>query len=408
MDGFSLNNEFVQVIRFMRHGGRRIKRIGRLQEERQDRMIIGSGTIRMESTRSYAAQSKQKSAVVVGKNDLQNGGSEATLRSSSETSGSRFEGKTFFTQMLKAGTDDEVTAEMEQSLLGKRGQLSIEKVESYQDRASMKTIREQSLFYLLRHLHQMFRHRGGMRELQELQNGVVYQSSGNVTPIAVMENSYSYEEAEETTFTTQGKVVTADGREISFDLSLDMSRKFREYYYEREEIYATQNENASFIDPLVINLDSSIANVSDQKFMFDIDSDGILDSISGLNSGSGYLALDKNGDGIINDGSELFGTATGDGFADLAAYDDDGNGWIDENDEIWSKLLIWTKDENGKDMLYHLKDKGVGAICLEKVDTDFSLKSLKDNAMNGKIRKTGIFLYENGNVGTMQHLDLAR
>ena len=42
-------------------------------------------------------------------------------------------------------------------------------------------------------------------------------------------------------------------------------------------------------------------------------------------NGSGYLALDKNGDGTINDGSELFGTRNGDGFADLAQYDEDGN-----------------------------------------------------------------------------------
>ena len=40
---------------------------------------------------------------------------------------------------------------------------------------------------------------------------------------------------------------------------------------------------------------------------------------------------------------------TGDGFKDLAMYDEDGNGWIDENDEIFSKLLIWSKDENGND-----------------------------------------------------------
>ena len=75
-----------------------------------------------------------------------------------------------------------------------------------------------------------------------------------------------------------------------------------------------------------------------------------------------FLALDKNGDGRMNDGSELFGTASGDGFKDLAAYDEDGNGWIDENDSIYSQLKIWTKDENGKDHLIDLKDADVGAI----------------------------------------------
>mgnify|MGYP000465316364 CR=1 FL=1 len=54
-----------------------------------------------------------------------------------------------------------------------------------------------------------------------------------------------------------------------------------------------------------------------------------------LQGGSGYLALNKNGDGVINDGSELFGTASGDGFYDLSMYDEDGNGWIDENDHAY-------------------------------------------------------------------------
>ena len=66
--------------------------------------------------------------------------------------------------------------------------------------------------------------------------------------------------------------------------------------------------------------------------------------------------MDRNGDGKINDGSELFGTKSGDGFKDLASYDADGNGWIDENDAIFSQLKIWTKDEDGKDKL----------ICTEK------------------------------------------
>ena len=115
-----------------------------------------------------------------------------------------------------------------------------------------------------------------------------------------------------------------------------------------------------------------------------------------------------NGDGKINDGGELFGTKSGDGFSDLAKYDSDGNGWIDGADEIWEKLLIWTKDEKGNDKLYHLSDLGVGAIGLGRVSTQFALNSEKDNHNNAMIRKTGIFLYENGTVSTVQHLDLAR
>ena len=37
---------------------------------------------------------------------------------------------------------------------------------------------------------------------------------------------------------------------------------------------------------------------------------------------------------------KLFGTSSGDGFKDLAEYDEDGNGWIDENDSIFNRLKV--------------------------------------------------------------------
>ena len=216
-------------------------------------------------------------------------------------------------------------------------------------------------------------------------------------------------EQEDTSFSTVGTVRTKDGREINFNVNVNMSRRCEEYY--REELNVAQ---FSLYDPLVINLDTDATELSDQTFYFDLNADGEEEEISML-KGSGYLALDKNGDGVINDGSELFGTGNGDGFADLARYDEDGNGWIDENDSIWSKLKIWCKDEKGNDVLYKLSDKGVGAICLQNVSTDFTLQgdrtardgTTEANATNGAIRKTGIFLYENGNVGTVQHVDMA-
>jgi len=210
------------------------------------------------------------------------------------------------------------------------------------------------------------------------------------------------EQTENTYFSTVGTVRTADGREINFNVEVGMSRAFQQYYRQDLELASFQ-----MCDPLVINLDTDVAELSDQKFFFDIDADGKEDEISQLSQKSGYLALDHNGDGKINNGSELFGAASGDGFADLAKYDEDGNGWIDENDDVWSKLQIWCKDENGRDVLYRLVDKGVGAICLQRAATDFTLQGANGQT-NGAIRSTGIFLYENGNVGTLQHVDVAK
>lgn len=210
-----------------------------------------------------------------------------------------------------------------------------------------------------------------------------------------------YTETENTSFSTTGVVKTADGREINFNLDVSMSRSFSQYTKE------TVENVAAFIDPLVINLNGNIAEVSDQKFYFDLDADGEEELISRLCEDSGYLALDKNEDGQINDGSELFGTASGDGFKDLSAYDNDNNGWIDENDEIWNKLKIWVQDEQGNSQLYSLAEQGVGAICLQNASTEFNQRGTTGE-INAAIRNTGIFLYENGNVGTIQHLDLAK
>lgn len=263
---------------------------------------------------------------------------------------------------------------------------------------ALQSIKQQCVDYLLELL---FNFRGQ----RSAGNSPIAAAAGGTTMYTVQgyQAQYYHMEEENTTFSTQGTVKTADGRELSFNLEFGMSRRFEEYY---EENYVT-SINTKFKDPLVINLDTNIAQVSDQKFFFDLDCDGKEEEISSLQAGSGFLALDLNGDGKINDGSELFGTKSGDGFKDLSRYDSDGNGWIDEADPIWEKLLIWTKDEDGEDKLYHLSDLGVGAIGLSQVGTQFSLNSEKTNETNAMIRKTGIFLYENGAVSTLQHLDMA-
>lgn len=208
-------------------------------------------------------------------------------------------------------------------------------------------------------------------------------------------------EYESTNFMTQGKVQTADGRSIDFNVAFSMSRACS------TTINSMEISNYILTDPLVINLDTDMTEISDQKFFFDIDSDGKAEEVSKLGKGSGFLALDKNGDGKVNDGNELFGTQSGDGFKDLAMYDKDQNGWIDESDEIFQKLKVWIKDENGEDVLLDLKEADIGAIYLGNADTQYSYKdeSLNTNAV---LRKTGVYLKEStGKVGTVSHVDLA-
>lgn len=209
-------------------------------------------------------------------------------------------------------------------------------------------------------------------------------------------------EVEQSHFSAQGRVQTADGREVQIDLSLNMSRRF----LEEQHLSIRAGAAAQRLkDPLVLNFNGTAAELSETGFRFDLDADGREDQIALLDGNSGFLALDRNHDGRINDGSELFGAQSGDGFADLAAYDADGNHWIDAADPIYSKLRIWSRDAQGKEQLLALGQQGVGAIYLGNVTTPFDLTT-PDNALLGQVAATGLFLNEDGSAGTVQQLNL--
>ena len=207
-------------------------------------------------------------------------------------------------------------------------------------------------------------------------------------------------EQETTTMQTSGVVKTADGRQINFSMDVSMSRQFA------SRLDVSVRAGDAPVDPLVINLSGAPGRLTERKYSFDIDSDGDADQISFAGQGSGFLALDRNGDGEINDGSELFGPESGNGFADLAKLDGDGNHWIDENDPIFSKLRIWMKDEAGADQLVALGQAGVGAIYLGNVATEFAVKDAT-NDLQGQVRSSGMFLRESGVAGVIQQIDLA-
>ncbi|MDN5844074.1 MAG: hypothetical protein L0H54_11595 [Alcaligenaceae bacterium] len=206
-------------------------------------------------------------------------------------------------------------------------------------------------------------------------------------------------ELERTSFTASGEILTADGKRIQFDLALQMHREYRQ-----EISVSFRAGDAVRKDPLVINFDGNAAELSDMKFDFDIDADGEADKISFVDPGSGFLALDRNGNNRIDDGSELFGARTGDGFAELAAFDTDNNGWIDETDSIYSALRIWTRD-GGVDQLSTLAERNIGALYLGQAATPFDLKD-HQNRQHGQVLSTGVYLSENGKAGTIQQLDL--
>ncbi|MCD8547426.1 MAG: hypothetical protein LRY38_03020 [Aeromonadaceae bacterium] len=203
-------------------------------------------------------------------------------------------------------------------------------------------------------------------------------------------------ESEQLVFAAQGQVTTADGRTIQLQLGFALD-------YQRLQLSERIVGESALKDPLVLNLDGQVADLQQATFDFDLDADGIKEAIPKLGSGSAFLALDRNGNGRIDDGSELFGARSGNGFAELAGLDEDGNGALDEGDSLFAALKVWRP---GGELLA-IGEAGIGAILLHPVDTPYQhLGERADGQSAGVLRQTGLYLTESGQAGTLQQVDL--
>jgi hypothetical protein len=205
-------------------------------------------------------------------------------------------------------------------------------------------------------------------------------------------------EAEQLQFNAAGVIKTADGQDISFSLALQVQR------VNVQEQHLDIKAGDAQVDPLVLNYDGSAAQLSSGTFKFDLQANGQSKDLPLLGSASAFLALDRNHDGQINNGRELFGPASGQGFSELDKLDSDQNGWIDENDPAYADLRLWQPAADGKGSLATLAEKNVGAIYLDSVSTPFTYK---DDAgqTQATTSATSVFLQENGTAGTIQELN---
>jgi hypothetical protein len=148
-------------------------------------------------------------------------------------------------------------------------------------------------------------------------------------------------------------------------------------------------------DPLVLDLsDAGIATTGVENGVeFDLNADGITEQVSMVNSETWLLALDRNGNGRIDDGGELFGDQHGaaNGFAELARYDADANGVadgvIDANDVAFSQLQLLQIDRNGKQVTQTLEEAGVVAIELAHQNTRKALNLYDTVAQTAQFRR---------------------
>jgi len=159
--------------------------------------------------------------------------------------------------------------------------------------------------------------------------------------------------------------------------------------------------------PIALDLNGdgiATTNVKDGAY-FDHDGNGFAEQTGWVNSDDGLLVMDRNGDGVINDGKELFGNQTilnngtkaSNGFQALSELDENKDGKIDANDSAFSQLKIW-QDIDGDgyssaDELFTLDELGIQSINTGYTDTNIT------DANGNTIKQTGSFTKSDGSTG---------
>ena len=158
-------------------------------------------------------------------------------------------------------------------------------------------------------------------------------------------------------------------------------------------------------DPLVLDLDGDGLELTAESAvapMFDVDGDMFAEPTGWVGADDGLLAIDLNGNGLIDDVSELFGSADQSGFAALAAYDSNADGVIDVNDTLFGSLRVWQDlNQDG------ITDAGELKTLAEHDIVSIGLTATEDgssNALNTVLR-TGTFTRSDATTGTVGDIE---
>jgi Ca2+-binding RTX toxin-like protein len=150
-------------------------------------------------------------------------------------------------------------------------------------------------------------------------------------------------------------------------------------------------------DPLILDLDGNGFGLkaADGSARFDLAGNGFATSNDWIHDGDGLLVRDLNGNGVIDNINELFGSPAMMGFDELAAFDSNGDGKIDANDEIWASLRVWVDDGDATTQAGELKtlaELGIASISLTRSAANIGVE-------NSTIVETATFTRTNGTTG---------
>lgn len=175
--------------------------------------------------------------------------------------------------------------------------------------------------------------------------------------------------------------------------------------FSQSNLSVSSSQQPVLTDPLILDLDGDGLETTgvERGVSFDIDGDGKQDITSFATGGDALLAIDKNGNGKIDNGTELFGDQTGfaNGFEALAQYDDNLDGVINEEDAVFDQLELVSVNSQGEFVQHSLASTDVSSISLNYQNTNQALNTYD------KIAQLGEFTRRDGSSGTAGDVLLA-
>ncbi|MDZ4131068.1 MAG: hypothetical protein U1E02_43890, partial [Hydrogenophaga sp.] len=200
----------------------------------------------------------------------------------------------------------------------------------------------------------------------------------------------------------------------------DIYQDLREYFFPNGVPNFGENFNRAKTwtwprDPIILDLDGDGLETVGlaSNIHFDHDGDGVLTKTGWAGKDDALLVWDRNANGSIDTGAELFGdftmlpngTLAPNGFAALAALDSNGDGILDASDPVFAELKLWrdtSQDgQTGGGQLISLADAGIVSLNLAN-----TLKN--QNLANGnQLTREGSFTRADGTTAGMGEFLLA-
>ena len=156
--------------------------------------------------------------------------------------------------------------------------------------------------------------------------------------------------------------------------------------------------------PIILDLDGDGVQTTGVKAgaYFDHAGDGFAEQTGWVGGGDGLLVYDRNGNGLIDDGAELFGnntlladgTRAANGFEALKELDDNLDGRVDAQDAAFVSLRVW-KDVDGNGYISDGELLTLEEVGVQSIGTGYTSSTLVD-ANGNALKQTGSYTTTDG------------